>query len=357
MNGAAQTAQGLRTLQVRISMIDRTDVGALTDETIDDALAYIEVTPEIRAIADKAKSACRRFKKAFDGPARATTPRRHLIEHARQRVQCRVTELLAAVRNAPDSWVTAHMGDADKKGDLERLAARYLSKPSKAWSLGSFGAIAEFMWTKDEPSVAGSGDVLARVTPRGGILVAPPHGAVPFHYTTPTRHVARRRREIAFCLPRDDCAMSRRTVVTELGPDAQALREDDRDAILFDVGLGQLQVDVLVRTADAETLAVLRAAEGRSIFDPSVHLAREMPRLSPHRVFVSRCGRIEVYQPIPPTEGTSPDGPHTHVLPKLLRSGRTHAANLPIPDGLVPCLTIHLSRPDPDHANKSLQGA
>ncbi len=38
---------------------------------------------------------------------------------------------------------------------------------------------------------------------------------------------------------------------------------------------------------------------------------------NPHRVFLSRLGRIEVYQPIPPPSGKSPQGPHTHVLPQL----------------------------------------
>ena len=32
--------------------------------------------------------------------------------------------------------------------------------------------------------------------------------------------------------------------------------------------------------------------------------------------------------------GKSPEGPHTHVLPKLLRSGRTHPATEPIPEWL-----------------------
>jgi uncharacterized protein DUF6925 len=65
----------------------------------------------------------------------------------------------------------------------------------------------------------------------------------------------------------------------------------------------------------------------------------------PHRVFQSRIGRIEVYQTIPPAPGKSPDGPHTHVLPKLLRSRRTHPATEPIPDGWVPC--AHLYPPHP----------
>ena len=66
---------------------------------------------------------------------------------------------------------------------------------------------------------------------------------------------------------------------------------------------------------------------------------------NPHRVFLSRLGRIEVYQPIPPASGKSPDGPHTHVLPRLLKSGRTHPATEPIPDGWFPC--AHLYPPHP----------
>ena len=66
---------------------------------------------------------------------------------------------------------------------------------------------------------------------------------------------------------------------------------------------------------------------------------------NPHRVFISRLGRIEVYQPIPPPSGKSPEGPHTHVLPRLLKSGRTHPATEPVPEGWIPC--AHLYPPHP----------
>ncbi len=233
--------------------------------------------------------------------------------------------------------------------NIHATIAGHLSDPAVAWSLGSFGAIAEFMWHDEESCHA---DGLSRVTPRGAIRIAPLEAAQLVQYTTPSRHSARQRSDAALCIPRDACSMSKRAVVTELGPDADALRPEERGHILFDMGLAQLNVDLLVRTGDEETLDTLRAAAGQCVFDPTCALMRDMPRLSPHRVFVTRCGRIEVYQGIPPADGRSPDGPHTHVLPKLLAAQRTHAANIPIPDGLVPCLTIHLSRPDPDHATK-----
>ena len=246
--------------------------------------------------------------------------------------------------------------DAESRCPTAECLAKYLAVPCKAWSLGSFGAIAEFMWSADEPCLVGTGDAVWRVTPRGGIRVTPADGATLVAYETPSRFPERRRRDVALCLPREAARMGQRDVVTELGPDDGALRPDEREHVLFDMGLDQLQVDVLVRTADPDTIVALRDAEGRSIFDPAVTLMRELPRLSPHRVFVTRCGRIEVYQAIPPADGKSPDGPHTHVLPKLLRSQRTHAANIPIPDDLVPCLTVHLSRPAADHATTCDQG-
>lgn len=67
----------------------------------------------------------------------------------------------------------------------------------------------------------------------------------------------------------------------------------------------------------------------------------------PHRIALTRIGRLEVYQMIggPDTGGASPIGPHTHVLPALLRTGRTHSANTPIPTGLIPVAGYHPESP------------
>jgi len=139
--------------------------------------------------------------------------------------------------------------------------------------------------------------------------------------------------------------MHRRTVLTECGPDDEAPRPQDRTAVLFDLGLGTAQVDVCVRTADPETLTHLRAGLGRSLFAPDNSLMQVMPRLSPHRVFICRFARLEVYQRIPGHGETPPEGPHTHVLPHLLRHQRSHPATAPIPDGWVPCLSLYPANP------------
>jgi hypothetical protein len=71
-----------------------------------------------------------------------------------------------------------------------------------------------------------------------------------------------------------------------------------------------------------------------------------------HRVFITRIGRAEVFQPIPPPGGQSPDGPHTHLLPKLLAHGRTHAATEPLPEGWIPCAHVYPPHPLRDQSGK-----
>src|SRR5262249_43544571 len=119
---------------------------------------------------------------------------------------------------------------------------------------------------------------------------------------------------------------------------------EDRDAILFDLGLGGSAAEICLRSADPETVGVLRWACGKALFDCAELLPR-LPALSPHRVFVSRVGRIEVYQPIPPPSGKSPAGPPTHVLPRLLERGRSHAATVPIPSGWIGGMTLYPPHP------------
>ena len=236
--------------------------------------------------------------------------------------------------------------DAASVASLLRTA---LGDPVTAWSLGSFGAVAEFMRDPDEAVARLNDGRFGLSTERGAIALQVEAGLRPVAYETAFR--AGWSHAIALCLPEATCGMNRRSVVTELGPDAEAARPLDRDGILFDLGLGLRAVDACVRSHDPETTACLRAGCGLPLFDPLNPIGRRLVSLSPHRVFLARIGRIEVFQPIPPPDGASPEGPHTHVVPQLLRAGRTHAATAPIPDGFVPVATIH-----PPHPSRDLLG-
>lgn len=224
------------------------------------------------------------------------------------------------------------------------LLHRAIADPDTQWSLGTFGAIAEFARDPDEPvSFVQSESAVSALTARGGIVIQhhPCHRALASESITKSGWNQR----IALCLSENDGAMNRRTVLTELGVDSEALRGSDRNSILFDLGLGAPHADFCVRFSDRDTAAALRQHVGRAVFEPGNPAMGMILAANPHRVFISRLGRIEVYQPIPPPSGKSPEGPHTHVLPKLLKSGRTHPATEPIPEGWVPC--AHLYPPHP----------
>jgi hypothetical protein len=219
-----------------------------------------------------------------------------------------------------------------ESGDLAEGFFRRLADPRSHWSLGTWGAIAEFARDADEAAtLACEANSISALTARGGLRID----------CAGVLAEALGDECLALCLPRQACAMNERAALTEIGPDRAALRAVDREGILFDLGLAVLQLDACVRTADPELAAQLREHCGKSIFSPGNPAIGIILAASPHRVFVSRIGRIEVYQPIPPHGGESPEGPHTHLLPQLLRERRTHAPEASIPAGLVACAYVN----------------
>ncbi|KST56970.1 hypothetical protein AO398_26410 [Methylobacterium sp. GXS13] len=235
-------------------------------------------------------------------------------------------------------------------GSVESLLRDHLADPACAWSLGAYGAVAAFSRDPAEPTAFREDGGIGLATQRGAVALTVTPDLVPFAYET--GFTGGWSQVVALCLPASACAMSRRTVLAELGPDAAAARAQDRDAILFDLGLGLRAVDACVRVADPGLIDRLRAAAGRPIFAPGNPVGPLLVAASPHRVFLARFGRIEVFTPIPPDGGASAPGPHTHILPKLLRLGRTHAATAPIPPGLVPCAALHPAHPAKDASGR-----
>ena len=228
--------------------------------------------------------------------------------------------------------------------DLLDFLAAQVADNEVAWSLGTFGAIAEFARDPDEPVVLDRADgSISAITARGGLCITLHPELRPIASESPTTESWSHR--VALCLPETSCAMSGRTEFTEVGLDHESLREEHRAGILFDLGLGALHADFHVRTSDADVVAALRGCTGKSVFSPGSGAMKVILAANLHRVFVSRLGRIEVYQPIPHADGKSPTGPHTHVLPKLLAHGRTHSANEPLPPGWIPC--AHFYPPHP----------
>lgn len=233
--------------------------------------------------------------------------------------------------------------------DLETVLRAHLGDWRSGWSMGSFGAIAEFHQDQGEVAVIDDRLDLVRATRRGAIHINRKRlGEVtPVAYEMLSLKRHRWSHGLALCLPVDAARRRARAVLTELGPDDSAIRGIDRTGIVFDMGLGQPQNDFCIRTSDPKLLGVLRANLGRSLLEQENPAMAAILSAHPHRVVLTELGRVEVYQKIggPDTGGVSPPGPHTHVLPKLLRAGRTHSANTPIPDGLWPVAFLHPGNP------------
>ena len=166
----------------------------------------------------------------------------------------------------PSAQIRGRRAVNDAANKREFLAAQMADHEAN-WSLGTFGAIAEFMRDADEPVALSNGDArVVAVTARGGIQIEPREHMRLFASESTTRESWSHR--VSLCLPQANCAMNGRTVLTALGPDTQALREEDRQATLFDLGLGALQVDVCIRVADPKVTAELLSHAGRPLFEP-----------------------------------------------------------------------------------------
>ena len=235
---------------------------------------------------------------------------------------------------------------------LRDLLIEHLNDTAASWSCGRFGAVAEFHRDADEPAVIDL-DTLSASTARGAVRIDLSSAARAIAWEAPGSLPDGWTHGIALCLPRAEAAMAGRTTITELGPDRDAVRPQDRDGVLFDLGLGGTAFDICVRSAVPATIAALRAACGLPFLSHDHDLFALMPRLAPHRVFRSRLGRVEVFQPIPPPDGMSPEGPHTHVLPKLLALGLDQAATVPVPDDCVAGLTLFPAHPVERPAGRS----
>ncbi len=221
-----------------------------------------------------------------------------------------------------------------------------LAAQETGWSLGAFGAAAEFRRRTDEPfSTLGDGRPGLR-TGRGGIALTLPEAVRPVAYEMPVgdgwSHA------VALCLPAARSIAAPCTRFTELAPDADALDPARRDAACFDLGLGLAQASVRIRTERAATLERLRAYRGAAAPDFDAVIRPELAAGHADLLVVGPLGRIEVIGGCQ----ADPFGPRAYLVPKILRRRLTHVATAPIPPGLVPAAHLYPPHPCRDEAGR-----
>lgn len=235
--------------------------------------------------------------------------------------------------------------------ELIRFLEPIVEDPRHSWSVGTLGAIGEFHRAPEETTHrADSPGVLAIATDRGALKIAPRNDVEVIAYDNLSKDGETWSQALAVCVPFKAEAPQ---MVTALGRDGDAVQEGHREHLLYDLGAGLGLVRFCVRTADAALAQVLDEHAGKPLFGPGqVAVQDALLRSQPHRVVMSPIARIEVYQDIPAPDGDSPEGPHTHLLPQLLASQRTHSANTPLPEGLQSVLNLHPRSPWRDNLGR-----
>ena len=157
----------------------------------------------------------------------------------------------------------------DRFEKIIEVVRRHMETPSTSWSIGSFGAIAEFHVDEDETierNLSSSGGTVQ--SERGAICINLPEEVRAAPYEILRRGNHRWLHGVNFCVSQRAGAMEGRDILTELGGDKDALRVEDRGSILFDMGLGIPHVDVCVRTGDQDLIRLLRENAGTSMRAP-----------------------------------------------------------------------------------------
>ena len=231
----------------------------------------------------------------------------------------------------------------DDAADARATLVDLLRDSGTGWSLGVPGAIAEFLHGDRDTYDVHAPEDLVVATGRGAIHIRPRPGIRPIAYEASSKRDDRRRRGLAVALPARAARMAGPEGLADVGPDASAVRERDRNSALFDLGLPTNLIRACVRTGDRNLAERLRTMSGMSVLEPDGELVRAIVEASLHRIFLSALGRIEVYQPIPKSRDDAHllDGPHTHLLPGLF-GGEEDAPWAPLaPPTHAVCLQAH----------------
>ena len=205
-----------------------------------------------------------------------------------------------------------------------------LDQRSGTWAFGCYGATAEFICHHDEPcDVSVTGETITAISDRGALQLT--IGEHVRALRLRADHPRRGNRAIFLVVLKATATLPVATTLTPLGRDEGAIRPECRNDPWFDLGLGRADLRFCVRASATELRDKLNKASGLPLSDVLQGAGAMIVKHSPARVVESPLGRAEIYAPIPPPGGQSPDGPHTHLLPGHLASGRATPPGIDLP--------------------------
>ena len=219
--------------------------------------------------------------------------------------------------------------------EIRSFVVRTLLHAQGTWVVGVVGAVAEL--------IAKPGGTVDVHEIKDAIVATTDGGALRFEVNDDVRALTfdppdtpPERQRIVLAVKRERGRPDLSDVVTDLGSDEQAVCATDRSDQLFDLGLGRKEARFCVRCEPGAALNALKSAGGIPLHQAIHSLSPILVEHSPVRVVESALGRIEVSTPIPPPGGKSPAGPHTHLLPDHLATGRALPVGMDLPRAYWP---------------------
>jgi len=215
-----------------------------------------------------------------------------------------------------------------------------------SWSIGTFGAIAEFFHCPQVPTrFLQETNHLSAENELGKLSIEHHSDLRLVPYEGLSTLSSAWTQGVLICLPQSAATLNQRHGIQEIEPDSIAREATDRNQALFDLGLGVAHLDACIRSDDRKLISVLRSHQGKSLFSTDPPLAALIRAANPTRSFRTKIACIDVYQAIPDDNDETPLGPHTHVSERLLAHNRTQAATIPVPEGWIPVLAFYPPNP------------
>ncbi len=222
------------------------------------------------------------------------------------------------------SWTT---------GDIRRFAAQSLSEGRGTWVMGVVGAVAGFTAAPGMPvDVTEHGDDLVAYTANGALRMKIDDDVRALTFEPPYSDAPPR---IVLAVKRERGRLPVAPGVTDGGNDGAALIAEP-GARLFDLGLGRKDARFCVRVNRGAARRALDRAATLPFAAALPLIGQALIAESPVRVVDTALGRIEVEGQIPAPDARSPAGPHTHLLPDQLATGRALPAGMDLPRAYLP---------------------
>jgi len=237
---------------------------------------------------------------------------------------------------SPSTAATARMTDWSP-ATLADLTERSMCDRSGSWSVGVHGAGAEVL-IGDQPTTVHRNDrTCEAVTATGALRMTVDDDMHAFVIDRPEE--SGRPAIVIFAVLVTSLRPSWRAITIQRA-DAEAIRPNDRADMIIDLGIGRSDAAFCVRSGEPELIELVKRMRGRNWRDVFDEIGPALVAKSPDRVVTSALARAEVFVPIPPPDGVSPDGAHTHLRPSDLDLGLSLPPGVALPNGFAPVAAL-----------------